>query len=194
MEVLTGADKRTRIILAASHIFATKSFHEAKVEEIAEAAGVGKGTVYEYFRSKQDLFEEMFKSGIEAYLEKIRSETGLLTSAKAKVQKIIAILDEVTIKYRDMAQVIFQAHAWMGPDLKQWLMDKRWQEIEFFRDLVREGIENGEFREVEPQVAALILAGAIHTICGSMIAGRSGPADDYGSQATEIIFRGLAKT
>ena len=52
-------DKRLRIIEAAVIVFSRKGFHRAKVEEIAEVAGVGKGTVYEYFKSKKELFLEM---------------------------------------------------------------------------------------------------------------------------------------
>ena len=54
-------DKRRLIIEAAMKIFARDGFHKATISDIAEVAGIGKGTVYEYFNSKTELFEDMIK-------------------------------------------------------------------------------------------------------------------------------------
>jgi len=54
--------KRKEILTSANALFAEKGFHNTKMEEIAVSAGVGKGTLYEYFKSKQDIFDEV---GIE---------------------------------------------------------------------------------------------------------------------------------
>ena len=53
-------NKRQRIINGAIAVFSRKGFYKATIEEIAEQADVGKGTVYEYFSSKKELFQEMF--------------------------------------------------------------------------------------------------------------------------------------
>ena len=64
-------DKRRKdIIDAALEVFGTYGFHKAKMGEIAERAGIGKGTIYEYFSSKKDLFEEMLKSIVDIYFER----------------------------------------------------------------------------------------------------------------------------
>ncbi|TLM97504.1 helix-turn-helix transcriptional regulator, partial [bacterium] len=70
------SEKRVQIIKAAIKVFSEKGFHDAKVEDIAQQADVGKGTVYEYFSSKTELFQEMFRSGMQFYMENIRSEAG----------------------------------------------------------------------------------------------------------------------
>jgi AcrR family transcriptional regulator len=54
-------DKRKREILeAAAAVFAERGFRTARIADIADRAGIGKGTVYEYFRSKEDLFISLF--------------------------------------------------------------------------------------------------------------------------------------
>lgn len=62
--------KLARILDAAYQVFAAKGFHEARIEEIAEQAGVAKGTVYLYFPSKQELYlamlEELFAAHVRA--------------------------------------------------------------------------------------------------------------------------------
>ncbi|WMJ77333.1 MULTISPECIES: TetR/AcrR family transcriptional regulator [unclassified Sedimentibacter] len=50
--------KRSRILSAARVLFREKGYHDTKMDDIAQSAGVGKGTLYEYFKSKQDIFDE----------------------------------------------------------------------------------------------------------------------------------------
>lgn len=67
-------DKRNIILQAALQVFSAKGFHPATVDEIARRAGVGKGTVYEYFPSKEALFHNVIQSGIDFYMEALLME------------------------------------------------------------------------------------------------------------------------
>ena len=55
--------RKTEIIEAAARVFSTKGYYHAKIQEIADEANMGKGTVYEYFTSKKELFTETIKLG-----------------------------------------------------------------------------------------------------------------------------------
>src|SRR5437868_1277393 len=57
-----GGDKRERILAAAERIFARHGFFAARVSEIAKEAGVADGTIYLYFKSKDDLLISLFES------------------------------------------------------------------------------------------------------------------------------------
>ncbi len=63
-------DKRKRIIDAAVDVFADKGFFQAKVSEIAEAAGVADGTIYLYFKSKDDLLISLFREKMNEILQR----------------------------------------------------------------------------------------------------------------------------
>src|SRR5215468_6404149 len=65
-----GGDKRDRILSAAMKVFAMKGFFGAKVSDIAEDAGVADGTIYLYFKSKDDLLISLF----EAQMERVNTE------------------------------------------------------------------------------------------------------------------------
>jgi TetR/AcrR family fatty acid metabolism transcriptional regulator len=58
--------KREMILEAAYDLFLNKGYWETKIIDIAEKAGIGKGTVYEYFESKDDIFFELFKTKVAA--------------------------------------------------------------------------------------------------------------------------------
>ena len=62
-------ERRDNILEAAALVFSEKGYHQARVEEIAVQAGIGKGTVYEYFASKLELFQEMFGTLLGRWFE-----------------------------------------------------------------------------------------------------------------------------
>lgn len=64
--------KRDDILNSASDVFNNKGFHLANINDIAEHAGIGKGTVYEYFSSKNELFIEVVKYNTNTYIQTIR--------------------------------------------------------------------------------------------------------------------------
>lgn len=70
MSALHG-DKQEAILDAAYDIFGTKGFYETKISEIAEQAGIAKGTVYLYFESKEQLFQAVTRRDCEQFLERL---------------------------------------------------------------------------------------------------------------------------
>jgi AcrR family transcriptional regulator len=62
---MTRGDKRHQIMLAAEKLFTSRRFHEITMEDVAQAARVGKGTIYMYFQDKDDLFFQMASAGFD---------------------------------------------------------------------------------------------------------------------------------
>ncbi|MBK7404736.1 MAG: TetR/AcrR family transcriptional regulator [Phycisphaerales bacterium] len=63
--------KRQEILAVAAKLFARRPFHEVKLDEVASEAGVGKGTVYCYFPSKEDLHFSIVESGFRSLVDQI---------------------------------------------------------------------------------------------------------------------------
>lgn len=76
--------KKEKIIKAAITIFAQTGYAGTRIAEVAEAAGIGKGTIYEYFRSKKDLFFATFEYLILASVEQIEDITQASTGSASK--------------------------------------------------------------------------------------------------------------
>jgi len=87
--------KKHVIILAAKRVFARDGFLNAKVEEIAKAADVGKGTIYEYFSSKDELFLKVFGVFKENVLSRFWLLLDLDTSAIEKLRRFAQITAEI---------------------------------------------------------------------------------------------------
>ena len=81
--------KRENILASATDVFSNKGFHMTNIMDIADHAGIGKGTVYEYFDSKSDLFIEVLKFNTERFLERIKSSIDAVDGFLPKLNTFI---------------------------------------------------------------------------------------------------------
>jgi AcrR family transcriptional regulator len=84
---LRAAERRQAIVDAALVEFSAKGFAAARLEDIAAAAGVGKGTIYLYFKDKEALFQELVRTSIVPLLGQLGPPTGEVTSARAMLER-----------------------------------------------------------------------------------------------------------
>ena len=82
-------DMRSRILRESSLYFAKNGFGDTKISDLAGHIGIGQGTIYLYFRSKEELFEEIRKNADNSIeVKKIRALAKLPVSASSKIEKI----------------------------------------------------------------------------------------------------------
>ncbi len=84
-----GGDKRERILVAAERIFARHGFFAAKVSDVAKEAGVADGTIYLYFKSKDDLLISLFERRMQQVNEHLREAIGGIVSPRAQLETFI---------------------------------------------------------------------------------------------------------
>jgi AcrR family transcriptional regulator len=88
-------DKRERLLTAAAAVFAERDFHQVQVSDVAERAGVGKGTVYLYFPTKDDLH----RAALEASLTGIRDEVETAVAAKAPIETSLRMIVLAVLRF-----------------------------------------------------------------------------------------------
>src|ERR1051326_1049642 len=89
-KVVVAEFRTSGILEAARRVFAARGFHEATVEDIAEAAGVAKGTVYLYYESKRDLYFAALKFGISQMYSSLLQEVQKQSTPEEKLRALIA--------------------------------------------------------------------------------------------------------
>ncbi|QXM05633.1 TetR/AcrR family transcriptional regulator [Crassaminicella indica] len=162
-------DKKQLIIEAAMKIFCRDGFHKATVSEIAAKAGVGKGTIYEYFDSKKQLFIEMMKYYANLYYENLIAAIEKEKTIMDKLKRYILIEEEIMTKHGDLAQIFMREAYNIGLEVHKIMKNNRIKQIQFFADLIQAGIDEGIFRNVNPYTAALAFMGSVHHIQVSKI-------------------------
>lgn len=189
------SDKRTQIIKAAVQVFSEKGFHDAKVEDIAQQADIGKGTVYEYFSSKTELFQEMFRSGMQFYMDSIHSETGESgVSCRDRLVKIAEVHLQFILDYKELAKITMGEPMQFNQDFRKWIFKERERKLQAVQAVIAEGIKSGEFAGIEPAAAALAFTGCLGALFGPVVF-KCGSADPKSvlMPMLEVLFNGLLK-
>ena len=100
-------DKREAILRAAIKVFAGKGYFSSKVADIAGEAGIADGTVYLYFKSKDEILHSIFERAMAEFIEEGKREIAAIESPVEKLRRIAQLHLEKLGDDRDMA-VVFQ--------------------------------------------------------------------------------------
>ena len=160
---VSGKDgRREDIILAALETFGDKGIYHTRIEEVAAAAGIGKGTVYEYFRSKDELISAAIRYEMEELGNQVKARADQEGSVKDKIKAVVEAI--ILYHQRNRSGKLDLTHANMGGDMKEYRdlaveQNARWQG--WLDEIIREGAANGEIRLVDAQIFYGALMGAV---------------------------------
>ena len=189
-----GADpeKRRRILAAAIQTFGRRGFHEARIAEIAGAAGVAEGTVYLYFKNKEDLLGVVFDETMDGVLERAREIRREEASASERLTRLVDLHISFLAADHDLASV-FQIELRRSARLvERFSRSKLLEYLRLLDAICREGIERGEFRkDLDPQTAVRILFGSADDVLSEwLLTGRPAPAVG-GKAIVETLLHGF---
>jgi TetR/AcrR family fatty acid metabolism transcriptional regulator len=190
-----GGDKRERILRAAVRVFAKNGFYDTRVSEVAKAAGVADGTIYLYFKSKDELLLSLFEDRVETLLSHMKTELSKCASAPAKLRRIIEIQLGILEGERDLAEVFTVILRQSTKLLKQYAAPKFTAYLESIAGVVSEGQAAGDFRsDVPPLLVARATWGALDGIALTWALGRAerGALVRAAGQLADVVLRGLA--
>src|SRR5256885_6656149 len=176
--------KRERILRAAIDIFAQSGYFNAKVSEIAKAAGVADGTIYLYFDSKEDLLISVLREHTRDYLQSLERDLANINRPEDRMR--IAIRHHLQALGRDRALAIV-AQVELRHSLKFMTLLSH-QEIADYLNILRKIVEQGQNegvfrRNLHPQLVAKAIFGIVDEMVTSWILSEK----DYslGDQADE---------
>ena len=167
------SDKRDALLRAAIETFAARGFFNAQVADVARAAGVAAGTVYLYFRSKDDLLISVFERTMaEAIAEGRRAIEGL-PDAPARVRTIARLHLDRLGRDRPLA-IVFQIELRQSTKFMERFSTTELREyLGIIRDVVAEGQHAGVFRtEVNATFAAKLFFGMLDEMATNWILSR----------------------
>src|SRR6266545_5987207 len=153
-------DKRDRILQSAMRVFASKGFFGAKVSDIAEDAGVADGTIYLYFRSKDDLLISLFEEQMERVnAELVRAMEGA-ERATDKLRSFIHAYMDLVAQNRHAAEVITIELRQSAKFMKEYRNPRFAEFLKTLAAVIDEGQRHGRFRaDVPAPIAARALFG-----------------------------------
>jgi TetR/AcrR family transcriptional regulator, fatty acid metabolism regulator protein len=192
-DAFRGTDKRQRILRAAVDVFAEHGYFNAKVAQIAKAAGVADGTIYLYFAGKEDLLITIFREHTRSYLAALeqrmadveRAEDRLRTAVRYHLETLgrdraLAVVSQVELRHSLKFMSLFS---------QQEVADY----LNVIRKIVEHGQESGAFRRnVHPQLAAKAIFGVLDEMVTSwMLSEKEYDLAAQSEQVADLILTGL---
>ncbi|HLN59713.1 MAG TPA: TetR/AcrR family transcriptional regulator [Thermoanaerobaculia bacterium] len=152
--------KKDEILQAASRVFAEKEFHQVLIDDVAALAGVGKGTVYRYFRTKEELYFETILRALDDLYARLVRTSSKEVSATRRLERIARETLQFSWQRRHLFSLLQsdeRRFAMREGELRQ----RREDIIALFRKAIVDGIESREFRGIDPRIAAELFRGMI---------------------------------
>jgi AcrR family transcriptional regulator len=152
--------KRRKITDTAAKLFATKPFHKVRLDDVAAAAQVGKGTLYVYFKSKDDLYRSLVYDGLSRLVDRLNAEAGEDIAPEAALEAIVRGL----VRFAFDHPYLFELGRLLGP-LKgtNKLAAKRRELVVLIERTLRRGVEGGIWSDPRTELTAVFIPGFVRS-------------------------------
>lgn len=173
-----GGDKRERILESALRVFASKGFFGAKVSDVADEAGVADGTIYLYFKSKDDLLISLFEQQMQKVNAELEAAMKGAKDAADKLRRFIRAYLGLVEKNRHATEVITIELRQSAKFMKEYSNPRFADLLKMLASVIHEGQRQGRLRDdVPPPVAARALFGVLDELALMWVTGRSDKLD-----------------
>ncbi len=184
-------EKLEEILEAATQVFSEKDFHEVLIDEIAEAGSIGKGTVYRYFRTKEELYQATIEHGL-AKLDKVLCDA--LPEEGSPTERLARLAREMLAFYWDKRSLLMLLYRdeRMVRGRSGILRERHDRLAARVREVLLEGIERREYRGVDPHTAAELFLGMVR---GINVFRRDGDTlDELVAEIVGVFTKGVARS
>lgn len=154
--------RREAIFRAALEVFSRRGFHQASLDEIARAAGVGKGTIYLYVPDKEGLLHEAIRHSLIVHDNEVHENVGKKDRALEKLYVLVYLEYEFLLSNVQLAKVLFAERTALGlsDDFQAAMSAYRRRRKELVVAIMKEGQQNKELRhDVTAETLALVFTG-----------------------------------
>jgi TetR/AcrR family transcriptional regulator, fatty acid metabolism regulator protein len=187
--------KPQQIIDAAIRVFARTGFYNSRVSDIAREAGIASGTIYLYFKTKDEILVTLFREKMAEWVAQVRRQIASESDAVAKVRRLVALHFSVLETDPDLAEVV-QVELRQG---HKFFRGASAHEVSAYFELIssilHEGIASGQFRKELPvKMATKMLFGAMDQVATSWVLGkRAYRLSDAAEPVASLFLRGICR-
>ena len=197
MKKLELQDRRKeQIMSAALSVVVSKGYDQSRMDDIVEKSQLSKGAIYWYYKSKEEVYLSLvdywfvqYSSGVVDTLKLQKSASDQL---KALFEFFIEQFDKNPATFKLLVE--FWRMAGLNPDFNTKLQQVYSDFLDYIIEIIKDGIANGEFKNVEPRITALSILINIEGINWFTLFDKSGvEAHEYIDTISDFILNGLKK-
>lgn len=190
-----GSPKRQRILEGALRAFAQNGFYNTRVSEIASEAGVADGTIYLYFKNKDDLLISLFEDQMEWIIVRLREELDAVEGGLlAKLRAFVHLHFRLAVERPDLAEFITVELRQSAKFVKEYENPKFADYLKMLHSLIDRGQREGILRaDLDSRLVTRALFGALDEVLLQLVLEPEAPTDvsDEAHQIAEMIVDGL---
>jgi TetR/AcrR family fatty acid metabolism transcriptional regulator len=182
-------DKPQQIVEAAIRVFARNGYYNSRVSDIAREAGIASGTIYLYFKTKEEILVTLFRDKMAAFVAQLRREIAGEPDPETKIRRLVGVHFSVLEQNPALAEVV-QVELRQG---HKFFRGASAHEVSAYFELItsvlEEGVAAGRFHAGLPvKVATKMLFGAMDQMATSWVLGKRGYRLVDAADAVATIF------
>ena len=156
-------ERKKQIIDAALNVFSREGFHQARMDDIAQEAGLSKGALYWYFNSKDKIISSLLESFFNREFSKMEEWLKQEGSGKALLSKLIDVFVEDMLTVEPFLAVLYEfwAMSFRNKRVKTFIRESMQRYLDLIAPVVKRGIDQGEFRDLNPHDVSVALGAMI---------------------------------
>ncbi len=192
-----GAAKRDRILRAAIRIFSQKGFFNSKVSDIARSAGVADGTIYLYFKNKDDLLISLFEEKMAEVVSDIRARIGEAEGALVRLRIFIENHMDLLVREAGLIEVLQVELRQSNKFMKEYVPVKFLEYLDVIGEILALGKREGTFRQdLNVTVARRAVFGALDEMALAYVLSKKRKYDpaEAAAEIYRIFAEGLCRT
>lgn len=189
------SDKYQRILDAAIAVIAEKGFFTARISDIAARADVADGTVYLYFKSKEDILMKAIQAAFDGFMRNARIELAKIESGEKQLRRLAYLHLEAMGSNRNAAKVFQMELRQSTRFLEEFSHEHMVEYFALVREAIRRGQQDGTFRpDLSDKVAANCFFGSLDEMVTSwVLSGEDYPLAHAAEHVCDVILKGLEK-
>ena len=186
-------DKRRRILDAAVSVFAQHGFYNAKVSQIAKEAGVADGTIYLYFKNKEDILIQVFIDAMDEILRRQEEAIGQVSDPLDRLRTFIRVHFASVAESRAMAEVITVELRQSSKFMRNTDMKPFGRYLGMIARIIDDGVRSGVFAPAsDPRLIARAIFGAVDELALEWaMSDRNASLDVAGNRVADLFLSGL---
>ncbi|GKT08232.1 TetR/AcrR family transcriptional regulator [Desulforhabdus sp. TSK] len=195
MQTAPKASTKDKILDAALHVFSEKGFHPATVDEIAERAGVGKGTLYRYFANKETLFNELMRLRLAELEESAMAVLDRHDDVLTMITKYLRIYFEFFDRNQQLYRLIVQERLDVGDQVHDLYFKKVMRRIPLLKRKIYGASQQGVLKDVDFHTVFYGVIGFMHGVIQKWLARDcSYSLVEELPSVVEVLFYGFVNT
>lgn len=186
------SDKHQEIFSAALHLFQEKGYHGTSMQDLAQAMGMQKASLYYYIRSKEELLVRVCERGTGALTKELNELVASDVSATVKLQRAIECHLVALCEQLDLFTVFLREQKFLGQEQKKKLRGEGKRHADLLALILQQGIASGEFRRINVTVTTLAILGMCNWLYEWYSPEGALQPQEIAAMFSELVLNGLA--